>query len=56
MNIYAEIATGVVLYNNNNNDNNNNNNNNNNNFPETRKCWVNVQWWIVLSHGERDPL
>ena len=25
MNIYAEIATGVVLYNNNNNDNNNNN-------------------------------
>ena len=38
------------------NSNNNNNNNNNNNFPETRKYWVDVQWGIVSSHGERDPL
>ena len=41
---------------NNNNDNNNNNTNNNNNLPKTRKYWVDVQWGIVLSHGERDPL
>ena len=36
--------------------NNNNNNNDNNNNPETRKYWVDVQWGIVSSHGERDPL
>ena len=42
--------------NNNNNNNSNNNKNNNNNFPETRKYWVDVQWEIVSSHGERDPL
>ena len=35
-------------------DNNNNNNNNNNNVSETRKYWVDVQWDIVSSHGERD--
>ena len=34
----------------------NNNKNNNNNFPKTRKYWVDVQWGIVSSHGERDPL
>ena len=26
------------------------------NLPETRKCWVDVQWGTVSSHGERDPL
>ena len=31
-------------------------NNNTNNIPETRKYWVDVQWGIVLSHGERNPL
>ena len=25
-------------------------------IPETRKYWVDVQWGIVSSHGERDPL
>ena len=24
--------------------------------PKTRKYWANVQWEIVSSHGERDPL
>ena len=47
----------AFFYNNNNNNNNNNNKNNNNNNPsETRKYWVDVQWGIVSSHGERDPL
>ena len=56
---------------NNMNDSNNNcnsNNNNNsiiiitiiiiiiNNLPETREYWLDVQWGIVSSHGERDPL
>ena len=36
--------------------NDNNNNKNNNNFRETKKQWVAVQWGIVSSHGERDPL
>ena len=40
----------------NNNNNNSNNNSNNNCFPETWKYWVDVQWGIVSSHGERDPL
>ena len=53
----------------NNNCNSNNNNNNNsiiiitiiiiiiiNNLPETREYWLDVQWGIVSSHGERDPL
>ena len=31
-------------------------NNNDNNFPETRKYWVDVQWGIASSHGERDSL
>ena len=42
--------------NNNNNDNNNDDNNYNNNIPKTRKYWVDVQWGIVSSHGEKDPL
>ena len=25
-------------------------------IPETRNYWVDVQWGIVSSHGERDPL
>ena len=25
-------------------------------FPETRKYWIDVQWGIVSSHGQRDPL
>ena len=28
----------------------------NTNYPETRKYWVDVEWGIVSSHGERDPL
>ena len=36
--------------------NNNNINNNNNSVPETRKYWVDVQWGIVSSYGQRDPL
>ena len=24
-------------------------------IPEIRKYWVDVQWGIVSSHGERDP-
>ena len=40
--------------NNNNNDDKNNNNNNNDNVSKTRKYWVDVQWDIVSSHGERD--
>ena len=35
---------------------NENNNNNNNNNPENRKYWLDVQWGIVSSHGERYPL
>ena len=31
-------------------------NNNNNTTPETRKHRVDVQWGIVSSHEERDPL
>ena len=42
--------------NNNDDDNNNDNDNYNNNIPKTRKYWVDVQWEIVSSHGERDPL
>ena len=37
-------------------DDDNNNNKHNNNIPETRKYWADVQWGIVSSHGERDPL
>ena len=33
-----------------------NENNNNNNNPENRKYWLDVQWGIVSSHGERYPL
>ena len=33
-----------------------NNDNNNNNPTETRKYCVDVQWGIVSSHGETDPL
>ena len=40
--------------NNNNNNNDDKNNNNNDNVSETRKYWVDVQWDIVSSHGERD--
>ena len=25
-------------------------------FPETRKYWIDVQWGIVSSHGQRNPL
>ena len=25
-------------------------------IPKTRKYWVDLQWGIVSSHGERDPL
>ena len=58
--------------NNNNNDDNNNNNNNSNDSNNdnnndiiiilgwcpgnNRKYWLDVQWGIVSSHGERDPL
>ena len=58
-NIFRYTFTLCQLNNNNNNKNNNKNNNNknnNNNFPKTRKYWVDVQWGIVSSHGERDPL
>ena len=27
-----------------------------NNIPETRKYWVDAQWWTVSSHGDRDTL
>ena len=27
-----------------------------NNLPETREYWLDVQWGIVSSDGERDPL
>ena len=53
---------GSVCWQNNNNadddddDHNNNDNNNNNNIPETRKHWVDVQWGIISSHGDKDPL
>ena len=25
-------------------------------IPKLRKYWVDVQWGLVSSHGERDPL
>ena len=57
---YLSFCIKNHVNNNNNNDNNNNSNNNNNNnnkdLPKTRKYWVDVQWGIVSSHGERDPL
>ena len=51
--MYSTTRDSYKIQNNNNNINNNINNNNN---PETRKYWVDVQWGIASSHGERDPL
>ena len=51
--LFSDIILPLLI---NNNKNNNNKNNNNNNVPETRKYWVDVQWGIVSSRGEWDPL
>ena len=56
MGIWENYFGLVCWQNNDDDDDDDNNNKHNNNIPETRKYWADVQWGIVSSHGERDPL